>query len=1056
MKRLCVFFACFVLLGVGILQAQTVQITGTVTSADDGMPIPGASVIVKGSTIGTATDAEGKYTLNVPQNATTLVFTFLSYKPQEIEISGRRIINVVLESDIMALDEVVVTAIGIQRTQKSLGYAVTQVEPDKALQKAEPDVLRALEGKIPGVQISSSSGSAGSATRITIRGNSSFLGNNQPLFVVDGIPYSNDEISTSNQLTQSGGAYGSGFATLDPNDIESINVLKGAAAAALYGSRAANGAVIITTKSGSKKSRPSQKGFEVSYTSSYSMETIGALPEYQNKYGAGTDFQYAGANGSWGAPFSELSEIPTWPGYQAAYPDLFGPTVPYKAYPNNVRDLFDLGQIFENSVNVSSISDKGAFNTTISRLNQSGYIPFSGFNRFSFSAGGNQKLDNGIRVGGNVSYSNSVQDGPMFGNNQYSGAASSFARTLLLARNWDMSTPFETPNGGSLMMVGSQADNPLWSWKYNTITTGMNRAVAGFNAGYDLTSWLAIDYQIGVNNFTLHRQEVTNIGSRGAGGVGRIIEDDYTSQEIESNLMFTITKKLSDDISIKGILGHNVNQRTTERRTISGMEMISRGIYHLANTNSQEITEAQWTRRRLWGVFADIALGYKDYLFLNLTGRNDFSSTLPEQNRSYFYPAVATSFVFSEAFNLQNETFELGRIRASWAKVGNDASPYYQSGFFTIGTPWSGSYPTLLVPNISFDPELSPEFTTEIEVGTELQFFKRRVGIDFAWYKRNTTDQIAPISLPYTAGIGSYYTNFGELQNMGIEVGVNLTPISLENSFKWDIYATYTKNKSKVISLTKNVERIQLYTGSSSSPFPTLEPGRPYGILRGSVALRDEDGNYLINPNNGTLIENPAIQEIGDPNPDFRSSISNTLTYKGISLGVVFDFSFGGDIYAGTIESLMGRGVTKDTEDREGTRIIPGYLADPNSLLPILDENGNKIPNFIQMNENNLWFNNTFAINTMDEFNVYDATVYRLRELTVGYNLPKKWLEKSFIGSANISFVGRNLWFLAPNTPKHTNYDPAANVFGASNIQGIEYEVAPSVRRYGFNLRLTF
>lgn len=1054
MKRLCAFLAVFVLVGINLLQAQNVQITGTITSTIEG-PLPGVTVILKGTTVGAISDMDGKYTISVPANATTLVFNFMGYKPQEVEIAGRKVIDILLESDAKELDAVVVTAIGIQRTQKSLGYAVTQVEPDKALQKAEPDALRALEGKIPGVQISSSSGSAGSATRITIRGNSSFLGNNQPLFVVDGIPYSNDQVSTSNQLTSSGGAYGTGFSTLDPNDIESINVLKGAAAASLYGSRASNGAVIITTKSGSKKKRPSQKGFEVSLTNSYSWETIGALPEYQNTFGAGVDFVAQHVNGSWGAPFSEVDSIPTWPGYRAAYPELFGANIAYKAYPDNVKSLFNTGHVLESSINVSSISDKGAFNTTVSRLNQEGYIPYSGFGRYSISAGGNQKLDNGLRIGGSISYSNSKQDGPMFGNNQFQGAASSFARTLLLARNWDMSTPFETPDGKSLMMVGLQADNPLWSWKYNTIKTTMDRSVASVNAGYNLTSWLSLDYQIGVNRFAQHRQEVTDIGSRGAEGLGRIKEDDYSTTEIESNFLVTITKKIGEDINIKGIVGHNLNQRSNNRQLVQGLEIINKGIYHLYNTISTGVLAADKESRRLYGILSDIQLEYKNYLFLTLTGRNDFSSTLPKENQSYFYPSVSTAFVFSDAFNLTNEIFNMGRVRASWAKVGNDADPYYVSGYYNIGSPWT-ELPTLYVPSYKFDPNLSPEFTTEIEFGGEFQFFNNRIGIDLAWYKRSTTDQIAPISLPYSSGIGAYYTNFGELQNTGIEIGLNLSPIKMENSLNWDIFASFTKNKSLVVSLAEGIERIQLYTGSAGGPFPTLEPGKPYGILRGTVAMRDSEGNFLINPATGTLIEDPNVVQIGDPNPDFISSISNTFTFKGVSLGFVMDFTVGGDIYAGTIESVLGRGVTKDTEDRYGTRIIPGYYGDPNSGLPILDGDGNKIPNSYQLNENNLWFDNTFAVNTMDEFNVYDATVYRLREVTVGYELPKTWLSKTFIGSANLSFVARNLWFDAPNTPKYCNYDPAANTFGASNIQGIENEVAPSVRRYGFNLKLTF
>jgi hypothetical protein len=643
----------------------------------------------------------------------------------------------------------------------------------------------------------------------------------------------------------------------------------------------------------------------------------------------------------------------------------------------------------------------------------------------------------------------------MFGNNQFTGAASSFARTLILARNWDMTTPFETPTGASLMMVGSQADNPLWSWKYNTIKTTMDRSVAGFNTGYNITSWLSADYQIGINRFAQHRQEVTNIGSRGAEGLGRIKEDDYSTTEIESNFMFTITKKVGEDIAIKGIVGHNVNQRTSVRQVIEGKEMKNPGIYHLENTVYHEATRTNWERRRLYGIYTDISLEYKNYLFLNLTGRNDFSSTLPKENRSFFYPAVSSAFVFSDAFNLSNDIFTLGRVRASWAKVGNDADPYYVSGFYEIGTPWNG-LSTLTLPTYTFDPNLSPEFTTEIEFGGEFQFFKERVNIDIAWYKRSTTDQIAPISLPYSTGGGQYWTNFGELKNTGIEIGLNVTPVKMENSLKWDAFVSYTKNNSLVVSLTEGVERIQLYTGSSGGPFPTLEPGKPYGILRGSVALRDSDGNYLINPADGTIIADTEVKQIGDPNPDFISSISNTLSFKGISIGFVMDFSVGGDVYAGTIESLLGRGVTRDTENRYGTRIIPGFYGDPDTGLPILDGLGNKIPNSIQLNENNLWFGNTFAVNTVDEFNVYDATVYRLREVTIGYEMPKAWFSKIFIGSANISFVARNLWFDAPNTPEYCNYDPAANTFGASNVQGIEYEVAPSVKRYGFNLRLTF
>lgn len=1035
--------------------AQGIRVSGTVTDARDGSSLPGVTVAVAGTTQGTITDAAGRYELTVAPDA-VLVFSFIGMVTERIPVEGRTVINVAMSSDVAVLEEIVITAVGIERTRRSLGYAVSEVDSELAIQRAEPDALRALEGRIPGVDISGSSGAAGSATRITIRGQSSFLGGNQPLFVVDGIPYSNNQVTTSNQLTQSGGAYGTSFSTLDPNDIESINVLKGAAAAAIYGSRAANGAVIITTKSGSRDRRPAQRGMEVTFRSSLAFENVANLPDYQNTFGAGVDFNAQNVNGSWGAPFTEVDSLTTWPGYRAAWPDLFGARVPYRAYPNNVRDLFETGQILDNSVNVRSISDRGIFNVTISRTDQEGYIPFSGFERTSFSAGGNQRLENGLRVGGNVSYSRSIQDGHLFGQNQFGGSASSFARVMVAARNWDFQgTPFQTPTGNNLMFVGtSQADNPLWSWRNNQIRTIMDRSVANMNFGYDIFDWLQVDYAIGINQFAQERNEYISPGSRAADGLGRITEDTYSNQEIESNLLLTAYRSLTPDLNVKGILGHNVNQRTYTRYFTRGERVISRGIKNISNTEEQLVVSQSWSRQRLWAVFADISLEYRNYLFLNLTGRNDFSSTLPEDNRSFFYPAIATSFVFTDAFNLQSDVLTEGKLRASWAQVGNDASPYFVGGYFSVGTPWAGNN-RMYLPSVSFDPELTPEFTNEIEFGTELNFFNGRVNLDFAWYDRRTTDQIAPVSLPTSTGVSTYYTNFGEMQNTGVEISLNLVPVQMDNSFRWDIFGTFTRNKNEVLSLTEGVERIEFSTGGSGVT-GVLEVGQPYGMLRGTVAARDDEGNLLINPQSGKIIESTELGYLGNPAADWRSSLTNTLSYRGLSVSAVFDVSMGGSIYSNTIEGLLGRGVTKDTEDRFGTRILPGVLGSADTQQPLLDANGNKIPNYIQISENSLWFGESFAINTMDEFGVYDATVYRLREVALNYELPRKWFENSLIGAASIGVVGRNLWYLAPNVPTHTNFDPTLNTFGATNIQGIEHESAPTVRRYAFNLRVNF
>jgi TonB-linked SusC/RagA family outer membrane protein len=1036
--------------------AQNKQVSGTVID-ETGEPVIGASIVVKGNvTIGTVTNVDGKFTLDVPASAQTLIVRYLGKSDQEVAAQSN--VSVKLLPDSKSLDEVVVTAMGISRSDKAMGYAVVKVNPDDAVQKAEPDLLRSLNGKIPGVQVGAVSSVAGSATKVTIRGSSSIFGSNDPLYVVNGIPYSNPEVATGSRLT-SAGAYGTGISTLDPNDIESMSILKGAAAAALYGSRAANGVILITTKSGAKKIRPSQKGTEVTLTASYAWENPASLPEYQNTYGPGSDFLYSNANGSWGPAFSDLETFPTWSNYLTAYPEL-GATQPYKAYPNNVKDLFRTGGVLDISANISSFNDKGNYNTTVSHAKQDGYIPYSDFERNSFSVGGNQKLDNGIRVGGTLTFSRTIQNGPFFGAGNYTGSASSFARTLLLPRNFDTSSalPYETGNGANLFPL-SGVDHPLWSWKHNTINTVNDRTVTTLNAGYDFTKWLSADYTFGWNQYEMSRKQVTNIGSAAQSGKGYILNDTYKIQELESVFTLSFNKDFGTDYNLKAVLGHNVNQRTNLRSRQDGTEMIFREIYNVDNTQTQTADES-YSRRRLWALFADITFGYKSLFYLNASLRNDHSSTLPIEYNSYYYPAVTGSFVFSEAFSIDPNIMDLGKIRLGWGRVGNDASPYYQNGTYLQDTPYDGR-PIMLLPTTTYDPKLKPEFTTEFEVGLDLKFFKNRVGIDFAWYNRTITNQIASIQLPRSTGSSSYYTNFGEINNKGIEIGLSLTPVELKNSFRWNIFATYTQNKSEVVSLVDGIERITLSTGSTSEPQPTMQAGYPYGFLRGTKIARDDEGNPLVNPATGAYMVASELGDLGDPNPDFRSAITNTLSYKGIAFSFMFDMSVGGVIVSGPASDLLGRGVTKYNEDRLGARILPGVLANPNTQVPYLDENGHKIQNTTQLNENNLWFASastspTFAMNGVQEFQTFDATVFHLSEISLAYDLPKIWMKKIGIGSATVSVIARNLWHYAPGFPKYLNYDPGSNSFGAGNTQGIDRETAPTTRRIGFNLKLTF
>ncbi|MFO7370638.1 MAG: SusC/RagA family TonB-linked outer membrane protein [Bacteroidales bacterium] len=1058
MKRITSLLVCLLLFGFSAMFGQNIQIKGTVTSADDGSTLPGVYVKIKGTNTGTATDVDGKYQVTAEDGA-TLVFTSIGFQELEVLVAGQSILDVALEQDVTHMDEVVVTALGIQRSQKSLGYSVSNVSADKANVKAEPDMLKALQGKVPGVNINVSQGAPGSATRINIRGNSSFYGDNQALIIVDGIPYSNDQVTTSNQASGNGGAYSNGLSTLDPNNIESVNVLKGSAAAALYGSRASNGVLVVTTKSGS--GGKSRKGMEVTLTSSYSWEKIANLPEYQNTYGAGSDFTYSNANGSWGAKFGTIDSVQAWPAYYNVFPELFSPTgrMAYKAQPDNVESLFRTGSIFENSVNIAGGDGINSFSATASSMIQDGYIPNSSFDRYSISVGGNSKLNNGINVGGNLSYSKTDQLGSFFGENQFDGAASSFARALFLARNWDMTLPYENPaNGHPISSNPSQYDHPLWSFQHNTISTVTDRIVAGLNLDYTIAPWLNAAYKIGYNNLTMNRMEVTDIGSRAAAGTGEIVEDNYNKREIESNFMLTFTKMIGQDFSLKAILGHNVNARKTLRQAYNGSIIVSPGIYDIDNTQKVEAIGGGRSERRLWALFGDITLGYKSWLFLNVTGRNDFSSTLPEDSRSYFYPAFSGAFIFSDAFGMNNNILNYGKIRAGFAQVGNDADPYSLQNVYVVGSTFLDK-PTMYTPNGARNPNLTPEMSKEIELGSELHFVDSRITFDFTWYNKESEDMIASVPIPAASGFTSSVMNFGSMRNRGVEIGVNLIPVKLQNGLQWSIFTAFTKNKNEVLELTSGVEWIPVQD-LGIDVTPTITPGYAHGAFRGSYALRDDAGRLIINPITGFPFLALDEKIIGDPNPDYNLGITNTISFKGITLSALWDLKKGGDVYSVTLSSLLGRGVTKDTEDREHFVIIPGVYGN-NEGLVYTDASGNAITNKTHVTTNDLYFypggnETTFAINGAAEYQIYDGTVYRLREVSLGYDLPKKIVEKVKLGGVNISLVGRNLWYFAPNVPEYSNFDPDINGFGSTTTQGLDLSCAPTSRRISVNLMVKF
>lgn len=1041
--------------------SQERSVSGTVLD-NAGLPLPGVSILIKGTQSGTQTDFDGKF--NVKATASqTLVFSYIGMKTQEKPATATTI-TIRLQEDAVELEGVVVTAFGIKRNPKDLGYSVTSIKAEEITENSEPDLIRSLSGKVAGVNVNVSSGVAGAANQITIRGVNTFTGNTQPLIIVDGVTYNNTSVTTSNQST-GGGAYESALSTLDPNDIASINVLKSAAASALYGSRAVNGVIVITTKSGSAKSSKTNKS-TVTFGSGVYFENIANLPDYQNKYGAGTNFKYSeSSNGSWGPAFGKAGSIynlnddgtiPTWATIREILPEL-GPTVPYVAKPNNVKDLFRTGLVTDNTLGFNYTGQDGNFNTTISNLNQDGYIPYNTYDRTSISMGGNFNLSEKFTIGANMSFSDTKQIGGFFGDDSFAdeAVAPSFARTLFIARNWDFNLPFENPTTGrSVTPNGRQFDHPMWSWKHDQITTNTNRTVVGVNLNYKFNENISASYRLGYNKYDLDRNEIRDIGSIAYGGIGVLKTENFSNEDIESTLLINFNYQLTKDIGLAAIIGNNILQTKTSTTSYLGKEFIVPDIFTMRNVKNIASLYDEGDMKRNAGIFADLTFSYKDYLFINATARNDFSSTLPVNNNSYFYPSISGSFILTDALNLKSDVLTFAKLRGGYAKVGNDAAAEFLNSTLKIGDSYNG-VPVIGNNEFLSDQNIKPEFTQEYEIGADLEFFNRRIALDFSLYKKTTTNLITEVTTGPTTGYIKYNTNVGEMQNKGVEIGLTLVPIKTPD-FKWTLYSTFTKNENEVTKISDNIDR----TAIDIDQVGYIIKGEAFGTFYGTKFAKDNEGNYLIDPTSGGIIADVTPGVIGNPNADFKMSFINTFKYKNVSLRTQFDWKQGGDIHSTTIESLLGRGVTKDTENRETPIIIPGYLGNTDGTL-ILDTNGEKIPNTTQISMQDLYFSpgtngNTFAINTVDQANVYDGTVFRLREISLTYDFPSNILKKTFLDKASLSILGSNLWYFAPNVPKHTNFDPEATSFGSNRLQGIEVTAAPTAKRLGLKLNLTF
>jgi TonB-linked SusC/RagA family outer membrane protein len=1034
------------LLGVVLLSmqllAQQRTVTGKVTD-EKGNPIPGASIIIKGSRTGTSSTADGSFSISVPAGAKALLVSAIGLGEQEVTLDNQSNVPVVLTPRGNTLTEVVVTSLGIARDKRSLGYATQTIKADQLIDKGQVNLVSALQGKVAGVNITGASGGAGSSVNINIRGITSFQGSNQPLFVVDGIPISNDVDRTN------GGPLGTlgdnqppnRALDLDLNNIESVNVMKGPAASVLYGSRGAGGAIIITTKKGGN----ARGRAEVVFSSSYSVQNVTGLPELQNEYGAGLGGVYNPAStSSWGPKFGSTPSVAN--GLLVG-----GNPVDYRAYPNNINDFFETGVISDNSISVNGGDQKQNFVLSAGYLYQTGILPNTGVKRTNVKFGGNTVLANKLKLGGSITFTNTLQNGILGGNGASSlGVLYGISRSLDLT-SYKTNRTYKNIDGSNNFPIATE--NPYFGAYENPLTSNLYRFLGSVTVGYDINSWLAVSYRAGVDAYTDRRKQIFAVTS-GRVPAGQVLENTIFRSEVNGDLMLTAHKTdfLMKDLSVNGILGQNVNQRRFQSVQAQGDNLAIPGYYNANNATNFNVGSGETnTLQRLVGYYAQMSLAYRNYLFLELTGRVDQSSTLPKNNDTYFYPSVSAGFVFTDALQVNSSVLSYGKIRANIAKVGRDAPAYRLEKTYVVGAYGNNvagvNFPfTLPGNNVAgfgvssrIPPDiLSPEFTTSYEAGLNLGLFKNRVSIDFAVFNQISKAQIIDVGIAPSSGYSSKTTNIGEMTNKGIELLLNITAISVRD-FKWDISTNYSMVRNKVVSIATGIDNFAITGSAFTGSIPSIKVGYPYGVIIGGTIPRSPDNQRIINPASGVYQPVLAGQILADPNPEYTIGVTNNFRYKGLSLNFTFDFTKGGQILSFTAASYKGRGALKESaENREQPRILPGVI-----------QVGDKfVPNNIQISTQTYW---QTVGGLQSEFNVYDATVFRMRDISIGYDIPASALRGIKLSGIRFSVFANNVFFVAPNYL----LDPAVNTQGAGNIRGFDLQGAPNARTLGANVRVT-
>ena len=1079
---------CALFLAVSTLAIAQRTISGTVTDAATAAPLPGVSVFVKGTSQGTSTDGEGKYSISVADDA-TLAFSFVGYITKEVAVATENVIDVQLYEDAIGVDEITVTALGIKRATKALGYATQKVDGKDINVVKTPNLLNNLTGKVAGVTITQGGSGVGSSARIVIRGESSLSGDNQPLFVVNGMPINNDNGGNGRAQGNLEADYGNGAADINPDDIESVSILRGANATALYGSRGANGVVLITTKSGK-----GTKGLGISVSSTTTFEQPLRIPQYQNSYGQGAGFQFEFVDGSGAGTNDNIDE--SWgpaldgrlmvqhqstnaagirAGEFALRPSDFSDQssfemLPWSPQSDNIADFFETGVTTNNNVSITGANENSNFRLSYSNVYSDGILPNTDLRRNGVNLDlGHKMLDDRLKINANINYINSGSNNRP--NNSY-GTENVMYLWVWFGRHIPMASLEDYWQTG---LEGIQQfnynynwhDNPYFTMYENTNSFNKDRVLGNINATYSITPELSLMVRTGLDNFNDLR-ESRRAWSTQRFPLGQYREDRVYFQERNTDFLLTYAKDFSQDFTFSVSAGGNQMTQTRRFNQVAANELAVAGVYSFNNSNIPLQQSSFNSERRINSLYANASFGYKNAIYVDLAGRNDWASTLPEANNSYFYPSASVSFIANELFELP-EVFNFAKLRVGYGEVGNDTDPYSLQPYFEfLSTPY-GNQLLGTEGNVLPKPDLKPERLRTFEIGADVRLWNNRVGIDLTYYTNTALDQIIQIPVSQTSGYGAQFINAGEIQSTGIEALVNFVAVK-KNGFTWNIDLNYTRARSEVIELDGTLETYEISNNYLSvqakvggrmgdvygTGFVLVDPATNQTVTVDDVADINDNLGHLYS--GGYPVRDPNLRRLGNYNPDFTLGINNSFSWKGFNLGFLLDWRQGGVILSRTLLIGGTSGMMAETAeyDRETTTFIGGQTTvDGVSTLDragyMVDADGNYVTNTEAVSARDFYWSHFNRGN--EEVGMYDASFLKLRELRLGYTFGEAVASKLGARSLTISIVGRNLLLFTENP----HFDPETFSFNGSTIvPGVEDMATPSTRSIGFHLGVNF